>query len=428
MPPPPPHLVDEMIEEIFLRLPTPAALGRASTACPRFRRVITERSFLRRYRKRHPPPLLGFADQYPGFHPAQAPYPSAPLSRALADAAAFTYSFVPKPSEGYRGVCDVRDGRVLLEEVNLDNNDIAVCDPLSRRYVLLPPIPGDLTSEKKRPCQSTPLLVPVSEDEDETLFKVILFADYGTELAVFVFSSITGKWSVAASTSWSSLGGRPPGLDLDSHPFGCRGLSCFARGCFYFASPCRDRLLVLELDTLFSTVNNHTGYQVKLRWLPRQVENDFTRNNMQCRSRPGQARLPRIVLGKEGAIEVFSLVDDHRPNGLFYLYHYTQQNNAESSKEWQLENIVPLPGGYNYFITGADEGFLFLGATTEDQLDISRGSGVQLLATYWDVDYFSLDVKTSELMKVCRRKRCFFTRENVYWYFGFPPSLSKPSI
>ncbi|KAF7088535.1 hypothetical protein CFC21_091636 [Triticum aestivum] len=426
MSPPAPHLVDEIIEEIFLRLPTPAALARVSTACPRFRRIITERSFLRRYRKRHPPPLLGFVDDAGGFHPAQAPYPSAPLARALADAADFTCSFVPKPSEGLWYACDVRDGRVLLVEISLSSNGIAVCDPLSRRYVLLPPTPGDLTSENKRPRQSKPLLVPVSEDEDETLFKVIRFADYGTELAVFVFSSITEKWSVAASTSWSSLGGRPPWLD--SHPFGCRGLSCFVGGCFYLASPCGDKLLVLELDTLFSTVNNHTGHHVKLRWLPRRVENDLARNNRQCRPRPGQARLPRIVVGKEGAIEVFSLLDDNSPNGLFYLYHSTQQNNGESSKECQLENIVPLPGGYNYFTVGADEGFLFLGATTEDQLDISRGSGVELLTTYWDVDYFSLDVKTSELMKVCRRKRCFFTRENVYWYFGFPPSLSKPSI
>ncbi|KAM0925420.1 hypothetical protein ACQ4PT_004221 [Festuca glaucescens] len=71
---PAPHLIDEILEEIFLRLPTPAALARASAASPRFHRIVTERSFLRRYRKRHPPPLLGFADQ-DGFYPAQVPGP-----------------------------------------------------------------------------------------------------------------------------------------------------------------------------------------------------------------------------------------------------------------------------------------------------------------------------------------------------------------
>ncbi|XBH61279.1 hypothetical protein VPH35_115750 [Triticum aestivum] len=95
MPTPAPHLVDEILEEIFLRLPTPAELARASTASPRFRRIITDRSFLRRHRKLYPPPLLGLVHQDSGFQPAEAPQASAPLARALADAADFTYSFVP---------------------------------------------------------------------------------------------------------------------------------------------------------------------------------------------------------------------------------------------------------------------------------------------------------------------------------------------
>ena len=99
MSPPALHLVDEILEEIFACLPTLAALARASTACPRFRRIITDRSFLRRYRKRHPPPLLGFVSDEGGFHPAEVPHPSVPLARALAAAADFTYSFVPKPGK-----------------------------------------------------------------------------------------------------------------------------------------------------------------------------------------------------------------------------------------------------------------------------------------------------------------------------------------
>jgi hypothetical protein len=133
-------------------------------------------------------------------------------------------------------------------------------------------------------------------------------------------------------------------------------------------------------------------------------------------------------VGREGSIEMFSLVGDHSPNGSFDLYHTTQRSNFESSKEWQLENIIPLPRQYDYFTSGAAEGFLFLGATTEDQLDIDENSPVRLSRTAWDVDYFSLDVRTSELVKVCRRKKQFFHYEDVYWYFGFPPSLSKPSL
>uniref|UniRef100_A0ACD5Z7Z1 Uncharacterized protein n=1 Tax=Avena sativa TaxID=4498 RepID=A0ACD5Z7Z1_AVESA len=433
MSPPAPHLVDEIHEEIFLRLPDPAALARASTACPRFRRIITDRSFLRRYRKRHPPPLLGFADE-DGFHPAEAPHSSAPLARALADAADFTYSFVPRPNNETWNPCDIRDGRVLLEgspHWKIPRN-LAVCDPLSRRYVLLPPIPGDPAIQAKQPLQIDPVLLPIGEGEDETSFKVICFADYETKLVAFVFSSTTQNWCIAAFASWSSLGDRPQGC-RQMRISGCRGVSCFGyvRGCFYSASPWVDKLLVLDTRKMvFSTVSDRTGYHAVLRWLPGQVESFIANNGVPHRRRPFQLRsLPRIVVGREGVLEMFSLVGDHSPNDSFDLHHTSsQQINCESSKDWQLENIIPLPGQYDYFTLGAAEGFLFLGATTEDQLDIDERSPVPLMTTDWDVDYFSLEVKTSQLRKFCRRKRHFFYYENVCCYFGLPPSLSKPSI
>ncbi|XP_044416305.1 uncharacterized protein [Triticum aestivum] len=204
---PAPHLVDEILEEIFLRLPTPAALARASTACPRFRRIVTGRSFLRHYRKRHPPPLLGFVDES-GFHPAQEPHPSAPLARALADAADFTYSFVPKPSMGRWRPRDARDGRVVLQADSFCwNSNLAVCDPLSRRHLLLPPIPDELAAVGgKRPVEIVPILAPIGEeDDDETSFKVICFADYQTNLVTFVFSSLTGQWCIAASRTFQTV-------------------------------------------------------------------------------------------------------------------------------------------------------------------------------------------------------------------------------
>ncbi|XP_044371612.1 uncharacterized protein [Triticum aestivum] len=127
--PPPPTIPDELLEEIFIRLPTPDALARASAACTSFRRVIKGRAFRRRFRTLHRPPLLGFMDAG-GFHPAQAPHPSAPLAGALAPCAA-DFSFVPAvvssssyfvppgvqdDGEGPRWrPCDVRDGRVLLD-------------------------------------------------------------------------------------------------------------------------------------------------------------------------------------------------------------------------------------------------------------------------------------------------------------------------
>uniref|UniRef100_A0A8R7UPA7 Uncharacterized protein n=1 Tax=Triticum urartu TaxID=4572 RepID=A0A8R7UPA7_TRIUA len=270
--------------------------------------------------------------------------------------------------------------------------------------------------------------MPVAEGEDETLFKVICLANYNTKLVAFLFSSVTGEWCIAATISWSSLGSQ-----MWQHFRGCeyRGASCFdcARGSYYSASTFNDKLLVLDTRKMeFCTVDDRTGYHINLRCLPGQHE-DVLDIYVPSRCRPGQSRsLPRIVVGREGALEMFSLVGDHTPNGSFHLYHTSQQNNGQSSKEWQLENIIPLPGKYDYFTVGAAEGFLFLGATTEDQLDIVEGDPMSLLTTEWNVDYFALDVKTSELTKVCRRRRQFFHKEDVHCYFGFPRSLSKPSI
>ena len=62
---PPPSLVSELLEEIFLRVASSADLARASAACVSFRRLIADHSFLRRYRSIHPPLLLGFVS-FPG--------------------------------------------------------------------------------------------------------------------------------------------------------------------------------------------------------------------------------------------------------------------------------------------------------------------------------------------------------------------------
>ncbi|KQJ93217.1 uncharacterized protein LOC100838907 [Brachypodium distachyon] len=424
MVPPAPHLLDEILEEIFLRLPTPDALARVSTACATFRRVITERAFLRRFRKRHPPPLLGLInDDAGGFRPAEAPHPSARLARALLDAADFTYSFVPKPKQGWLSPWhprDVRDGRVLLNCRTPGRTvriAFAVCDPLSRRYVLLPPLPDDdLAVQEGAPAELAPVLAPVGDDGDETSFKVICMASFKSKVVAFVFSSDTRQWRIAASPSWSSLGtDRPHGLRNCSY-HGCRGLSCFdyVRGCMYSAAPWLDKLLVLDMERIqFSTINYTTRFHIGEVPYGHAMYSGF---------RPGTSRsLPGIVVGTEGALELFSLVEDVTPNGPSCLYHTTLQNNSE---HWQLTNVISLPHQHHYFTVGAAEGFLFLGGTASE---LDCDDETERLET-WPVDYFSLEVRTSELKKICRMTKAYFNHERVHSYFGFPPSLSKPSI
>ncbi|XP_004977930.2 uncharacterized protein LOC101760906 [Setaria italica] len=54
--------MDELIEEVLLRLPPddPASLARAALVCRRWRRLISDPCFRRRFRSLHRPPMLGF--------------------------------------------------------------------------------------------------------------------------------------------------------------------------------------------------------------------------------------------------------------------------------------------------------------------------------------------------------------------------------
>ncbi|XP_073362063.1 uncharacterized protein [Aegilops tauschii subsp. strangulata] len=79
-----PAIPDELLEEIFIRLPTAADLARASAACVSFRRVITGHPFLRRFRTLHPPPLLGIVGG--SLILAKPPHPSAAAAATFADA------------------------------------------------------------------------------------------------------------------------------------------------------------------------------------------------------------------------------------------------------------------------------------------------------------------------------------------------------
>ncbi|XBH87663.1 hypothetical protein VPH35_075081 [Triticum aestivum] len=430
--PPPPTIPDELLEEIFIRLPTPDALARASAACTSFRRVIKGRAFRRRFRTLHRPPLLGFMDAG-GFHPAQAPHPSAPLAGALAPCAA-DFSFVPAvvssssyfvppgvqdDGEGPRWrPCDVRDGRIwtyredgrevsiLLDSREIGDNELcdrltwtkrercnaadfhlAVCDPLSSRYELLPTIPEDLAAQPQE-ClwDFQAVLAPnTSNDGEEQPFKVICVARYTTKLVLFVFPSTTMQWSMV----------QPPIFPSLEH------MSCFdcVRGCFYWTQPSgwSDHLMVLDTCTMrFSTVDLLTGCHVELSNLP-----DKSR---------GRRSLNAVVMGREGALEMFSLVCQH---GSFAIYHTSLKNN---SQEWKLEKIIQLPGQYHSICTmRAAEGFLFFRGAPE---------GIHV----GNVDCYSMEVKTYEITKVCTKMENTFNPRRTLPYFSFPPLLSEPTI
>ncbi|KAJ1289292.1 hypothetical protein BS78_02G153400 [Paspalum vaginatum] len=416
-----PTLADELLEDIFLRLPTADDLVRAFASCTTFSRIITSRQFLRRFRAVHPPPLLGFA-AYEGFCPAQPPHPSAPLASAFADAADFSYSFVPTGRWNTPWhPRDVRQGRVLLEctpefehpayeyydIVSVKDLDLAVCDPLSRRYRLLPRIPKQLRAQYEPLLDCGLFFAPTGEDDDETTFGVVCMgmAHDKTMLVVFLFTSVTGQWDIrACSSSWSYLA---PVVPVSRYSSSCLDYEQ-EQECFYWMMPFVNILLVLDVFSMeLSVVSNLASYHMQY-----------------------DSGKPLIVEGTDGGTEVFFLADFFG-DGPTNLIRLTKQSDSESSDEWQLANTISLPSEYNYFTLGAAQGFLFLrgvlqdcnsGNSSEDSSDDSARQSVEPP----DVEYFSLDVKTStEPMKICGMKRYIHT---AYPYFGYPPPLAKPAI
>ncbi|WVZ96280.1 hypothetical protein U9M48_041936 [Paspalum notatum var. saurae] len=153
-------LGDDLLREVFLRLPAPADLLRAAAACKPFLRAARSAPFLRRFRRRRPsscPHLLGFLLLFPDrrrarFHPLSAsPSPSSASSSSSAAGSAdgggdFALSFLPGGDwQGGAAAATwehlgYRNGRLLIK--NLESQELAIADPISRRSVFLPAPPA----------------------------------------------------------------------------------------------------------------------------------------------------------------------------------------------------------------------------------------------------------------------------------------------
>ncbi|XP_062188587.1 uncharacterized protein LOC133891901 [Phragmites australis] len=388
LPPPPqqlPAVADDLLEEIFLRIGSFADLARASTACATFRRLIANRSFLRRYRSLHPPLLLGFLYAEPAeFQRAEAPHPNAPAAHVLACAAGFSFDYLPLGTWGRWDPCDVRDGRVLLKSIPAGYTgvvlaDLAVCDPVSQEYLLLPPIPDDLLAsvqvqEQNLQCFE-PFLVPSGDDEDETSFEVMGRTYCATKTVIFVFSRCSDSWIVGTSTSWDAL-------SLNLIPGDQGETYHYAYGCFFWRLGRGNKLLKLAMNKMEFSIGD----------LP-PVHNEG-----------------RIVVAEagDGRLAMFSQT---YPGASVY-YFTSMQNEGEGAYEWQMESMIPLPSNYKCSIKGAAEGYIFLVGTSKGR-DTLRAV------------CFSLEIKTLKIERVSRIRYgyCYF-----YPYFGFPPSMSPRRI
>jgi hypothetical protein len=391
---------DDLLAEIFLRLSTPDDLVRASAACVSFRRLVSDRSFLRKYRKLQAPPFLGLLKDR-AFHPAVTPHPSAPAASALALAADFSFSFLPAPACDWV-VQDSRDGRVLLDRpcrhrashdctVTFTETEMVVCDPLHRRYLLLPPIPSHLAATVEEPFPGIwehlpeTFLVPTTDDKEpadaqETSFRVIYMAQCKLKLLIFLFSSSTGQWQAAPSQGWSDL------FASLLTPTRSKALCSrqYAYGCFYWMIyPKEQKMLALDVRRM----------EFSIAELPRESKRD---------SYILDSTAITMVEAGGGRPGMFVLAHDRT-----HLIYAIRRYSGSSSSQWQREKTIPL--GSRCWLRGSAGRYLLLFKSGSSSLNPC---------------YITLDIKTFQLEKVCS-----LGIPAMHAYNNFPPSmLSSPTI
>jgi hypothetical protein len=143
---------DEVLELVFFRLASLLHLVRAAGTCKRWRRVIADSGFLRRFRSLHAASLVaghyrvderGAHPRPPGRNPVFVPSPSISL-----DARRFSLDFLPRTNaRRYWELADSRGGLLLFvngptasdEAAACPRPSLVVCEPLTRTYRVIPP-------------------------------------------------------------------------------------------------------------------------------------------------------------------------------------------------------------------------------------------------------------------------------------------------
>ncbi|CAL5033333.1 unnamed protein product [Urochloa decumbens] len=409
-------LTDDVLAEILLCVSSLRDLARASASCSSFHRVASSPSFLRRFRPLHAPPPLGVFCCYPAgrgstagsqFHAALPPHSSAPLARAVAHSADFSFAFLPRPATDWL-VRDSRDGRFLLDRARDGSTaftEVAICDPLFRRYLRLPPIPDDLAASVENPYvqrggdgdlqsrSSEIFLASRSDDsvsEEDPAFTVIWMACCRGKLVAFFYSSESQQWRVLSPPEHYALSTR--------RVMGVRlGQRNHAHGCFYWMVALTHRWLVLDTRKMeFSIIDISAVLSGRAMMFSNQI----------------------TTVESSGGRTTVVVSDVFRPDKRCVLYFYGFMYFTD---RWQLQNRVTLPEEWGYRfrgIIGAAEGYLFI--KLEHPKENLNDQSEQ------HVEYFSLDVKTMQLESFCRT--ALLTVTEAYLYCGFPASLLLPSV
>ncbi|XBH75330.1 hypothetical protein VPH35_102105 [Triticum aestivum] len=199
---------EDLLEEILLRLPpSPSSLPRASVVCKRWRGIVSDPEFLRRFRKHHrKPPLLGLfgPESSPGasaFSPALDPPDRIPPKRFAVPRS----SSIGPDNDDRWDVLGCRHGLAVL--ANVPRRVITVWDPLTgrQRRVAFPPGLGSVPWVIYR--QAAVLCADAGEghvhgDCFSSPIKLVLVwvVVISRQACACVYESATGVWGDIVST------------------------------------------------------------------------------------------------------------------------------------------------------------------------------------------------------------------------------------
>ncbi|KAF8670859.1 hypothetical protein HU200_050123 [Digitaria exilis] len=211
-------LTDDLLLQIFLRLPSLATLVRAALACRPWRRaVVSSPDFRRRFRELHPSPFLGLFFQTPSpvEDPALPAFPYfVPARRHDRDLLAavrggdFFLTYIqghPEKALSWE-ILDCRSGYVLLRNGDqLSSKAMAVVNPLARRHWFFDDSPWEVCEGSRGTAFGLNACLLYS-DETPTSFRVVALAIDESRVRAAVFSSDTREWEIHP---WVDAPGRP---------------------------------------------------------------------------------------------------------------------------------------------------------------------------------------------------------------------------
>ncbi|CAL4907738.1 unnamed protein product [Urochloa decumbens] len=199
---------DDLLREILLRLPPlPSSLPRASLVCKRWRRLLSDTRFLRRFRAHHKtPPQLGFFNQRfsrPFFVPTLSAPDRIPSAR-------FT---LPQPDAESWTFLGCRHGFAAFLDV--DRWEAIVWEPVTGSQFHID-FPQEVKSDDNHFIFNGAVLSSASingndnvqSDYDFTHFRFVLLFNNGEENLAYarLYESESGKWG---DMSWVTIPYRP---------------------------------------------------------------------------------------------------------------------------------------------------------------------------------------------------------------------------